>query len=252
MFGSTAKKSPSGPYPEYTGVPATKGVPATAAGGQSLRPQAGICRARAEDAIPRQVAEEHVLRECVVEQSPSAANHSRSFAGHIVSKGQAGSEVIEVLAIELIGLIVASTVGGIEGIEQSVLFTGDAEVIPTHAVIQGQARGGTEAVLNEEPVAILIRVPLRIARDLFAAVGNAFQEAREVRETQSAAEIVIDHLIDGGTTEFISEFHFVLAGLPRIVVDEVPVGIDAIARYGTGCADLREAALTLVAGRPPS
>src|SRR5271170_4779009 len=83
---------------------------------------------------------------------------------------------------------------------------------------------------------------LGIACYLGSAVRHTGQEIRQVIEIQGAPEIVVDYLVDGGTPEFVTKFQVVLSHLPRIVVNEMPVGVHAIARDRAGRADLRKVA----------
>src|ERR1700678_1664614 len=218
--------------------------PATrAAFTQRIWSQAGIGWPRTEGAIPRQMAQEHILRKCVIEQSPSGADHGLSLARHVVSSGHPGSEVIQILAIQLAGGNVVSAVSVIDGVELAALFSGYAEVVPAHPVVHSQPGSRAKAVLNKQPIAILVGVSFGIALDLApAAVRNPFQEGRQAGETQRAPEVVIEHLRDGSAPELVAEFHVVLSRLPGIVVNEVPVGVDAIFRQRVGGADLRETA----------
>src|SRR5215471_654664 len=112
-------------------------------------------------------------------------------------------------------------------------------------------------------MAVLVGVAFGVAGNLFAAIGDHFQESLKrgkriagnradyiVAEAESSAEVVIDNLHDGGAAEFVAELHVMLPRLPRIVVDEVPVGVDAVARDRTCGADLGEA--TNTSRREPS
>src|SRR5580698_212863 len=122
---------------------------------QSIRPQTGIGWPRTEAAIPRQMGQEHILRKRIVEQAPSGANYGFALARHVISRGDAGSEVVEILAIQLAGGNVVAAVRVIDGIELAARCSGDAEVGPAHPVVQSRPRSGAEAVLNEQPVAVL-------------------------------------------------------------------------------------------------
>ena len=130
------------------------------------------------------MAKEHVLRKSVIEETPSTADDGLSLASHVVRKSKARREVVEVFAIELTGGIVASAVGGIEGVKQAILLARHSEIIPAHAVVQGKTSSGAEAILNKEAIAVLESVPSGIAGDLVASVGNTLQKARQVREAQ--------------------------------------------------------------------
>ena len=186
------------------------------------------------------MAQEHILRECIVEQSPSAANHGLAFSGYVIRERDAGREVVEVLVIQLIGLIVAPTIRGIERVHEPVLFSRHSEVIPAHTVVKSQPRGGAEAVLNKEPVTVLVSMAMGISGNLAAVVGQAVQEIGQVGKVKCAPEVVIDDVVDGGAAKFVAELHVMLSGFPGIVVDKMPVRIDAIAGNGIGRANLRE------------
>src|SRR5213080_5200184 len=101
------------------------------------------------------MAKEDVCRIGVIEQSPSATNHGSPLASNIVGKRQAGSKVVVILGVQLFGRNVVPAVGGVKGPEQPILFAGDSEIIPTHAVGQCQARRPPEAILHEEAMAVL-------------------------------------------------------------------------------------------------
>ena len=53
-----------------------------------------------------------------------------------------------------------------------------------------------------------------------------------------------------GAAEFVAELEIVAADLPGVVVDEVPVGVDALARHAGGGADHGERSPTEIFGRP--
>ena len=120
-----------------------EGRTADRSGRQRVWPKARISRTRAEYTVPRQVPEKHVLRECVVEQSPSAANHGLTFTRQIVGKSNTRGKVVVVLPVELIGLNIVPSAPvrrRIEGVEHVRLFAGHTEVVPANAVIQSQLR----------------------------------------------------------------------------------------------------------------
>ncbi len=76
---------------------------------------------------------------------------------------------------------------------------------------------------------------------IFPAIGNAVRgkHARSPK-AQFAAESIVLNELDCGPAELVAEFHVVAARFPGIVIDEVPVGIDARARNRVGGTDWRE------------
>src|SRR5208337_2073650 len=181
-------------------------------------------------------AQEHILGKRIVEQTPSGANHSLSLARHVISSGHARSEVVQVLAVQLAG-------GEINRVKLPTLSSHNSEVVPSHSVVQSQPGSGAEAVLNKQAMAVLVGMSLGIALYLASAVvGNPLQKSRQAGKIERSAKIVIEHLRDSRTPEFVAELHVVLSRLPRIVVDEMPVGVNPIFRQGVSRADLREAA----------
>src|SRR5439155_5580940 len=77
--------------------------------------------------------------------------------------------------------------------------------------------------------------------NLAAVVGQAVQEIRQAGKVKCTPESVIDDVVDGGAAKLIAELHVVLSEFPRIVVNEMPVRVDAVARNGIGRADLGKA-----------
>ena len=61
---------------------------------QSHRTRSRVSWPRAEDAIPGQVSQENILRECVIEQAPPAADYGPAFAGHVVGESDAGAKLL--------------------------------------------------------------------------------------------------------------------------------------------------------------
>src|SRR5581483_11046610 len=104
--------------------------------------------------------------------------------------------------------------GRIEPIEQIVLLSDYAEVIPANAQVECQAWRHTVAVLQVETVAVLKGMAASVAGDLGATVHDTRQEVGQTVERHRAAKIVIDHLHDGRPAVFVTEFHIVLTLLP--------------------------------------
>ena len=99
----------------------------------------------------------------------------------------------------------------------------------------------TLTILEAAELAKLLEAKWGVSAAAAVAVGSACQEGRQAGKTERTPEIVIEYLRDGGAPEFVAEFHVVLSRLPGIVVNEVPVGVDAIFRQRVGGANLREA-----------
>src|SRR5206468_1782323 len=59
---------------------------------------------------------------------------------------------------------------------------------------------------------------------------------------QLAAEVLIKVLLDAGAAEFEAELHVVLVELPGEVVNDLVVGVDAMARHRAGGSELCESA----------
>ena len=84
------------------------------------------------------MAEENVLRESVIEQSPSRTNDSSALSVDVVSQSDAGGKIVVVLVVELISLReISDGIVGIQLIEEVILFANHTEIIPTHAVVHG-------------------------------------------------------------------------------------------------------------------
>src|SRR5262249_4030565 len=133
--------------------------------------------------------------------------------------------------------------GGIDVVEQAMLLLHEAEVVVAHAQIQSEATGDAPTVLNVARVGIFKGVAVGLAGCLHAAaVGHAIETIAERVEGQGAAENAVEELRNRGTAEFVAEFDVVLAGLPRNIVDVVPVGVDALAGMGLVGTQLRQRA----------
>src|SRR5580704_4191943 len=203
-----------------------------------------------------QVAEHHVLRESVEEHAPSSADDSLAFAGRIPGSAQARGKVgvdriVEAAQSGLSDLGESEGSGAWVGrnagdvAEQVVLLADDAEVVVAEAVVEGEARGGSEAVLNVKAKTIFKGVTSRVASVLEAVGDIAVQEVlqtrddlgatarqllRRVFETKAPAEVLIEVLLDGGAVKVETEFHIVLVELPGEVIDDLVVAVDAMAR----------------------
>src|SRR5262249_35597703 len=103
-------------------------------------------------------------------------------------------------------------------------------------------------------MAVLKCVPPGVAGDLGTVIRKSLEEGLQrgkshtwIRrigdriEAQRAAKIVIEHLHDRGAPELVSQLHIMTAEFPGVVVYEMPVGIDAVARHRRAGANLREA-----------
>src|SRR6266849_557704 len=136
------------------------------------------------------MAQEDILRECIVEQAPTTTDDGPALAGQVVSKSDTWSKIIEVLVIELTGGNHISN-SRVEAVEQIVLLADYAEVVPADAIVQSETIGPAEAVLQVEGVAIFKGMPLAVARCYFAATGKTFEESREVSKTQPSTKCVV-------------------------------------------------------------
>ena len=94
------------------------------------------------------MAEEDVLGESVVEQSPSSSDHGSPLTSNVVGKANARRKVVVILVIQLIGRRQVSCRIRIELVEEVVFLSNDSEIIPAHTIIHGQARRPAEAVLE--------------------------------------------------------------------------------------------------------
>jgi len=109
-------------------------------------------------------------------------------------------------------------------------------------------RGGAEAVLNIKSVAVFVGMANRVARVLEAAVDvpgqKVLQRSAECAAVkfQLAAEVFVEKLLNAGAIEIDAKLHIVFIELPRKIIDQLIVGIEAVAWIaGTG-AELGEAA----------
>src|SRR5208283_1295704 len=183
------------------------------------------------------MAEDHVLGEGIIEHAPSGANHRLSLSTDVVGKSYARGEIVVVGVVKPGRTASAATHpqqrtagrGLVNSVEQVVLFAGHAEVIPAQAHGHSQARGPAKAVLDVETFAIFKFVAAGVAGGLASARRDTFYVRYEIGEAELAAEVGVLGDGDAGSAELIAELHIVAADLPRIVVDEVPVGIHAIA-----------------------
>src|SRR5207245_5146257 len=90
---------------------------------------------------------------------------------------------------------------------------------------------------------LLEGVAVGVACGLAAAAGRrAVEEIRKRVETQLAAEIAIEDLRDRSAAQFIAEFGIVATEFPGKIVNEVPVGIHALAGIPSVGADRSETA----------
>ena len=173
--------------------------------------------------------------------------YRRTLAEQIVGEAEAWREVFVVGAVETGGatrrshLLQRSSVGGSNPVEQVILLGRHAKVVPTYAKVQRQPGGPAEAVLQVQPVIVFILVPIGVAGCLAPTGRQAFEERREIREGQLAAEIGVLNDLNRGAAKFVAELHIVTADLPRIVVDEVPVGIHPLPGHTGRSAELGKA-----------
>ena len=208
------------------------------------------------------MSQENVLGEGIIEEAPSAAEYGPAFAGQVVGESDAGREIIVIRIVKAGGpaashLHRGTAVRGIELVQQIVLLFDHPKIIPAQTEVEGQARRPAEAVLQINAVAVFRSMPQGVAGDLTSAVRDALEQRfqrsqgasciqririRNRVKAQLAPEIVVDELRDGGAAELVAELDVVLARFPRVVVNEVPVGVHPVARHGRTRAQAREAA----------
>src|SRR5258708_7788220 len=109
------------------------------------------------------MTDEDVLREGVVEQAPTGTNHSAPFPGHVIDDPNARRKIVVILVVQLADVSQSRFDGRVESIEQVAPLTGDAEVIPPHAIVDCQPRCPAEAVLDIEAVVVFYRMTPRTA-----------------------------------------------------------------------------------------
>ena len=120
-------------------------------------------------------------------------------------------------------------------VEEVVLLSDHAKVVPAQAEVQGQARRPAEAVLNVEPVAVFEGMAQGVARATCLAAARAMPRAGSDVRIVGKAKLLRGKCCPGsagwwcgGTRTRTSR----RAGrLPRVVVDEVPVGVHPDARH---------------------
>src|SRR5438046_3543097 len=159
------------------------------------------------------MAEEHVLRKRIVKQSPSASDYGFPFSVHVVCKRQPRRKVIQVLSVKLACTHIVATACGIKRPHLPIFFTRNAKIIPAQAVVERQSGAHSEAVLDVKPMAVLVSVPQRIARHLRPITGSAAQECSQIVEVERPPKVMVDHLHDRGSSEFVSPLQGMLTRL---------------------------------------
>src|ERR1700722_8457831 len=201
------------------------------------RTDSGKRRSRTKRAVIGYVPEEDILRKRVVEQAPAAAKYGPSLAARVIREAEARRKIVVILVVQLVGRNHTVT-SLVQLIKKMVLLAHYSEVVPAHAEVHGEAWGQAEAVLNIEAMVVFKGMAPGVALGLLAAAGNALQKSFQRRQSVRPAErvgdaveteptterIVLDQL-DRRSAELVSKLHVVTAGLPRIVVNEVPIGI---------------------------
>src|SRR5690242_11722809 len=129
------------------------------------------------------MTQEHILRNCVVEQPKSGPQHGLAAAEYVPSNTGARAEILVIRLVEPrkrgrshLRLGPGSCVGrrvkaGHQKIaEQIVLLRDYAEIIPAKPIVQGDPRRQVEAILNIPAIIVLERVASCVARVLESAV----------------------------------------------------------------------------------
>src|ERR1700736_4721408 len=118
-----------------------------------------------------------------------------------------------------------------------MLFLNDAEIVVAQSKVKGHVLLPTVAILDVASVRIFKGVAVGIALTLRTARGRASEKFLEARhptglraEIKGSTESAIEDLGYGSAPEFVAEFNVVLTMLPGNIVDEMPVGIHALAR----------------------
>src|SRR5581483_6692683 len=106
------------------------------------------------ETVPRQMSEKDILGGRVVEHSPSAADDGLSLASQVIRKCNARGKVVVVLIVELADLVGVSR-SRVEAVEQVILLTHDAKIVPAQSHVQRQARSPAKAVLKIPAVVVL-------------------------------------------------------------------------------------------------
>src|ERR1700691_840467 len=202
----------------------------------------------------RQVAESHVLREGVKEQSEAGADYGRSLSRSVPCDAHARSKIL------LVGIVKATqsrmaNLGQRERIihriqvgdiaKQVVLFLDHAEVIPAQAVVNRHPRGCPETILYIETEVVLVGVPGRIPKILEPAVHLSRKKilkcisSRGSIEGELPTEVLIEILLDRGTVIIRSKLDVVLIELPGKAIEDLIVAIDAMPRQAAGRGQLR-------------
>ncbi len=109
-------------------------------------------------------------------------------------------------------------------------FVDHAKVVIAEPEVQRDAPVHSEGVLNVPGVRILERVTARITPGGSAAAQQAAKKIFERGEVEPSSIAGVKERVDESTAEFIAELEFVPGQLPREVINEVPVSVDASSR----------------------
>ena len=180
------------------------------------------------------MADEEVLREGVVEESPAGAHDGLAFAAHVPGKAHAWREIIQVALVQLIKSAAADLhqpALQIKITKQIVLLADDAEVVIAQSEVQRQPLAPAEGVLQVSGVRVLKRLAPRIAFRRATAAQGAGKKIFERSEVQPPAIARVKERVNERAAELVAHLQIMPSELPRQVIDEMPVRIDAGARH---------------------
>src|SRR6185437_9007361 len=194
-------------------------------------PNAVVSRAGVKG-IKRKLSDEEVLGESVIVHSPADADDCFAIATRVPCDCGARAKVVPVVRIELLGQVDCAGCG-IQQAEAVLVFSNDAEIVPAQAVVEREAVGEAEIVLQVERVVVLKSLAGRIALCLAATVRRTGDERVQAVKGQFAAISAVKEAVNKRTAEFIAELPVVASARPGEIIQELPVRISA--STGDGC-----------------
>lgn len=185
------------------------------------------------------MSQSHILREGIEEEAETAPDHGFFLACYVPCGTDAGSKVRLVGVIKLVqpwladlrkgkGIVSRVQIG--DGAQQVVLLADHAIVIPAQTVVNGKTRGNAETVLSVESEVVFEGVAYGVTGILESTVYGAREEIGEIVECQLASEVLAEVLLNGCAVEIDTDFDVMLVQLPREVVENLNVAVDAVAR----------------------
>src|SRR5205085_9552616 len=118
------------------------------------------------EGVEGQLADEEVLREGIVKETPTGAHNRLTLAGHVVSKTDARRKIVPIIIVELIESVCADedkSACAIKIAQQIVLFFDDTKEVVTQARVQSEPATRAPAILKVGGVRVLRRAALRVA-----------------------------------------------------------------------------------------